>query len=250
MSMGTIARPHPVAAVSTPTGTKAGFPVGNVLTQQPRQKTVFTASPATIDIDLGSALDVRFAAVVAAAADSWELRHAATQADLDSAPALAVPDGGALLSGPGVSGLFWDGFNRTDRWWRVTLTGTPDMGLGRIVLSDSFEPAFTFAFGRVAARAPGFELQQAAGGAVFPNRRPQRRRWSITFDDISDAEYRGTLDALDAYTAGGGEVVLSEDPGSADAAARSLYGLLRLAQGATRRSQNRWRAPITLEELT
>jgi len=246
---GLIAIPYVPAAVSTTTDTAAGWPVANVITRQPRRAAVFEASPAGIDIDLGEARDVGLVGLVSTDATHWEVRAAATQLDLDSAGAIVDE---SVTPGAGVQALFWDGALREERWWRIAVSGVPDFRVGRIVLAKGFQPDFNFEFGGTRGHAPGWEIEQAAGGAIYPTGHPQRRRWALTYGDITDEEYSAELEAIDAYTAGGGEVlfVRDPDPENDDRMAGALYGLMRLAQGATRVRQNRWRAPITLEELT
>lgn len=248
MTKGTMAKPLPFAAVSTPTATLSGWPVDNVGTQPAKDAAVFTASPAEIDIDLGQQEDVTVAALVATDATNWILKGADTQANLDTAPEIvneSLPGAGA-----GVETVFFDGAVHSHRWWRVTISGTADLALGRVILSPAFIPTYTFSYGLTRGRAPGLEFGAAADNSPWPRQRKQRRRWTVTFEDITDFEYTSELDAIDAYAAGGGEMLFSMDPDSPTPNADSLYCLMSIADGAQRRRKNRWRAPIVLEELT
>ena len=247
MYSGCIARPINFGAISSATAAVAGYEVAWAATDQPREQAVFTASPAVIDIDLGEAADVRLAALVRTNATAWSLKGASSQAGLASAPEIT----GSMLAGPqmGVAALFHDTDAHTHRWWRLALTGPTPLYLGRIILADPFIPLHSFSWGQVKGRQPGLKYKVAAGGALHAEAAPQYRTWSLAYEDIRDDEYAAELDALDAYTAGGGAVLFCPDPAATDAAKESLYGLMRI-DGATRRSLNRWRAPIQLLELT
>lgn len=246
MSFGLIARPHVPVSVFSATAMLAGSSPNHAATIQPREAAVFTASPAVIDLDFGSAVSVTLAALIGCEASGWRLQGAASQTGLGAAPDVvntAVPAPGWR----GVSALHYQASAAAFR----QLTGAANLSLGRLVLSDAFAPTHSFDLGRNAARAPGLAFDEAAGGALYPLTRIQRRQWAVSFGHITDAEYSATIDALDDYAGSGGEVVFAANatlaPGAREQAA--LYGLMALAAGAAREHVNRWRAPVTLHEL-
>lgn len=244
-----IATPWVPSAISTTAGTDADWPIANAATLQPREPVVFTDSVVAIDVDLGDALDVDVVALIATGATHWTVRAASTQAGLETAADL-VDEAVGLSSG--VCSLFWDGVTRTEQWWRISLTGVVNYALGRLFIGPAWQPTYNYELGSVRGRAPGQAFDTGAGGALYPQLRPQHKRWALTLGDVTDAEYVAELDALDEYTAGGGEVLLCRDPDPAntDRLSESMYALMALAQGATRVRYNRWRAAAVFDELT
>jgi hypothetical protein len=249
MSNILIAQPFVPTAIASATATEASWPASKVGTVQPRDAAVFTASPAQIDLDLGTALAVGVVALVSTTATSWTVRAASDQASLGTAA--AIVDDAIVHPGIPVGALLFDGVVRSYRWWRVELVGTAPIGVGRILIGAGWQPTWNIEFGSVRGFGPGLEFDSSVAGALYPMRRSQRRRWSLPFGDITDDEYSDVLEALDRHAAGGGEVLVVRSPGESDPLRlqESIYGLLSTPQGFTRRRQNRWRALMTIEEM-
>ncbi len=247
MTRPLILRPLALPIVTTTAATAPGGPVTNVTTLQPREAAVWTAGGVVdVTVDLGTAATVSALALVATDASVWELRAADTLPGLDTAPVIA--SGAAAATGEGVAAIWW-GTATTKRWWRVNLTLPPGGGsLGRLVLAEAFAPLWPYQWGMVRAHtAP--QIQETPGGAIYPRRRLPRRRWQVSWGDITDAEWSAQWAALTGYLAGAGEIVFCADYDAADPAKESIYALASLPQGTLRWRPNRWRAAMLFEEL-
>ncbi|MFQ5535626.1 MAG: hypothetical protein ACE5EM_12485 [Sphingomonadales bacterium] len=258
MANGILVQPLTWSAITASQAMAAGFPETNLGDEQPRMFAESATAVLSVDIDLGTAQAVDLIALLYTNADAtatWEVRAADTQAELGAGTVFAS---GSFCAGGGVSKAdrphgFDFGAALTKRWWRITLTNSAAPArAGRLILGQALQPAWNFELSSRFARVGGADGLGTDGGALVPVKRKTRRRVSIRWGDLTDAEYYDQLAAIEQAAADGEPILFIRDPDAAAANRHQgiVYGLLKFSQGADRVRSNQWRAAAVIEEMT
>ncbi len=116
------------------------------------------------------------------------------------------------------------------RYLTITITDTsnPDnqLKVGLAYGGNMVIPQSNFGFSSSSERENRLDIAVSAGGFEYPKYMWQRRKWNISWDDLSQTEIRSYLDTIDSYARKGYNVLFVpdyEDGLNFD----SVYGMLR-----------------------
>lgn len=253
MSNILILSPLPVSSVATSRGTGAT----SLLTPDPKEawRGTITGESSTIDIDLGVArtIDTIFLGYVQPPAEfaSWAITggvNAYDAATLKPAGPLRVSDAAGQF--PDISFALWRGSGALVRYLRLVVTqpwGPPLLSIGVLMVGKAFVPSLNKEWG--SGRRPidtGTATPLPSGGfAIVEGAR--KRVYSWTLGDLTDAE----IETLDAIALDRGETrpaLVVEDPATTSGLHQRIhYGLMRW-RAFERRSRNRTKWELEIEE--
>ncbi|GAB4373865.1 MAG: hypothetical protein Kow00114_36070 [Kiloniellaceae bacterium] len=204
----------------------ANYPLSNLLTIQPGEKTRFsTPAAAHVVVDLGAARAVDTVALIAhnaSAAGTWRVRGATSEANLTASP--------GYDSGAGVS--LWPASGKPDanihhsflrlgsaqsyRWWRVDIAdaGNADgyFQLGRLLIAGAWAPAVNYSFGADIGWVDPSPIDEGVGGHSFPLEREKHRVFNLPFRFQTKADAWGQAYELQRKRGGSKDVFAVLDP--------------------------------------
>lgn len=103
--------------------------------------------------------------------------------------------------------------------------------VGRWFAGPYWRPAIGVQFGLRRGYADPSVLDATLGGQVFIDRKPKARRFTFTFDFVSEAEMHAGLSEIDRLSSGTEDVLLLLDPESTNPGRDSIWGLLSNPSG-------------------
>jgi hypothetical protein len=218
------------------------YPIGNLLTQQPREVVRSDSnSDWYVEIDLGAAYAVNFIGLLYTNADistQWHVRGATSQAGLVASP--AGYSSGVIDHWPNHSGS-----PRTDlstwgrthailnpaaqsfRWWRIDVSGLSALSYyqaGRLVIDAAYQPTRNVAIGAALGVEDYSYGAETAAGTVRRAMK-QKRNLSVVFHAREETEAYTELLDMDRIVGAGGDLVVCLDPAEY-VMERTLYGYM------------------------
>lgn len=180
----------------------ANYPLSNLLTIQPGEKTRFSdPSAAYVVVDLGAARAVDFVALIAhnaSASGTWRVRGATSEANLTASPGYDSTAGVDLWPSSGkpdadVQHSFLRlGSAQTYRWWRVDVAdaGNADgyFQLGRLMIAGAWAPSVNYSFGAGIGWLDPSPVDQGVAGHLFPLEREKHRVFTLPFQFQTKAD--------------------------------------------------------------
>lgn len=249
-----IASPVPLSAVAASRGAGAA----NLATIDPKEVWVDSAvgTPATIDIDLGSAAWIDTIALIAvygaAPTASWTITGGAagyTDTTIKAAGNLRPVDaaGQYLFAVNAV----WSGSPVLVRYIRISLTqpaGSPPLQIGRAMVAAAFIPTFNKEWGAGRGIIDTGSATRLPSGGIATVEGARFGTYAWTLGDLTDAE----AERLYGIQREVGEtlplLVIEDHAAVAGQANRIHYGCLVSLRKFERRSPNRTRWEFTMEE--
>lgn len=199
-----------------------------------------TLANAYVDLDFGTAVSLRFFALLwtnARSATDWRVSGATSQGNLesvgyDSTQVDFWPNGSDLSAFTETHGWLLLDSAQTFRWWRVRMIDAthPDgyLEAGRLFLSAGFQPAIDTPRGwSVQPADERTTVQYAAGGGASVRQGVKRRNLTLRWDWLTEAEAFGTLDGVLQEIGTSRDVFVSIDPDEATyPMQKSVHGLV------------------------
>jgi len=102
---------------------------------------------------------------------------------------------------------------------------------GRWFVGPYWRPAIGVQFGLRRGYADPSVLDTTLGGQIFIDRKPKARRFTFTFDFVTEAEMLTGLAEIDRLASGTEDVLLVLDPASTNLGRDSIWGLLSNPSG-------------------
>lgn len=119
---------------------------------------------------------------------------------------------------------------------------------GRLFMGPCWRPGIGLAFGMRRGYADPSRLETSLGGQVYIDRRPKARRFTLTFDFVTEAEMNAGLSEIDRLNSITEDVLFVLDPASSNLGRDSLWGLLSNQSGIAQPHHDTFRQSYTLTE--
>lgn len=251
------------ATIETVGSEDSDFPATNLQLQEPTMpwKTAGLSSM-YVNIDMGSALPINFAAIVATNCTSsatWRVRGATSEANLTASPGY---DSGNQTVWPQtnldtyerVSGFDVMGSDQTYRWWRIDITdgSNPDgfVQVGRLFLAQAWQPAVNLAYGWSLGFKDLSKLTRSLGSSAFTNNRRPFRVLNLTLDFQSEDDMYDNAFQFDKLRGKSKDYIFMRDPDSANHLHdQSFQGLVTNLRPIVNPRYGTYRKQYTVEEM-